>query len=69
MRRVTRLQDSLGELNDGVVAAGLMAELGDAQRGYAAGVVRGYVAAAHRDGAARVARAWRRFRRLGAFWD
>ncbi len=68
VRRVTAVQDRIGELNDGRVAAGLMAALGGNERGYAAGIVRGYVAASHADAAAKVARAWRRFRRLGAFW-
>ncbi len=68
LRRVTALQDRLGEFNDGAVAAALMAALGGTERGYAAGVVRGYVAAAHADAAEKVAGAWRRFRRLGAFW-
>ena len=69
IRRVTAVQDRLGELNDGTVAAGLMAALGGAERGHAAGIVRGYVAGAHADAAAQVARAWRRLRRLTAFWE
>lgn len=69
VRRLTALQDRLGQLNDNTVAAGLMAALGNAERGYAAGVVRGFVAGSHPDAAARVARAWRRVRRLQPFWD
>lgn len=69
IRRLAVLQDCLGHLNDGTVAAHLMAELGGAGRGYAAGVVRGFVAAGRPDIHAGVDRAWRRFRRLPAFWD
>lgn len=72
LRRLTELQESLGALNDGAVAATLMAELaGDrpgADRAFAAGVVRGFVAA--RGGAARddIVKAWQKFRRLEPFW-
>lgn len=69
VRRVTALQDRLGQLNDGTVAAGLMAALGGAERGYAAGVVRGFVAAAHPRAKAKALRAWQRLRRLQPFWE
>ena len=70
IRRLTTLQESLGILNDGAVAAQLMAELGGtgAERAFAVGVVRGFVAgrgAAHRQ---EIARAWKRFRQTTPFW-
>jgi CHAD domain-containing protein len=70
VRRLTGLQESLGVLNDGAVAAQLMAELGGsgADRAFAVGVVRGFVAgrgAAHRE---EIARAWHRFRQTTPFW-
>ncbi len=68
IRRLTALQESLGHLNDGAVAAGLMAELG-AERSHAGGVVRGFVAAESAGARARIAQAWRRFHRLDPFWD
>jgi triphosphatase len=70
VRRVTALQDRLGQLNDGTVAAELMAALDDApERSYATGVVRGFVAGSHQNATRKVARAWRRVRRLESFWD
>ena len=71
IRRLTNLQETIGVLNDGAVAAQLMAELGGsgAERAFAVGVVRGFVAgrgAAHRQ---EIARAWKRFRQSGPFWS
>jgi CHAD domain-containing protein len=72
LRRLTALQESLGKLNDGAVASTLMAELAGArpgaERAFAAGVVRGFVAA--KGGAARkdIVKAWQKFRRLEPFW-
>lgn len=70
IRRLTGLQECLGVLNDGAVAAQLMAELGGsgADRAFAVGVVRGFVAgrgATHRQ---EIARAWSRFRQTTPFW-
>jgi CHAD domain-containing protein len=71
IRRLTVLQEALGVLNDGAVAAQLMAELGGsgADRAFAIGVVRGFVAG--RGGAHRseIAAAWRKFRRAQPFWE
>ncbi len=67
IRRVSALQDQLGAFNDGRQAAALLAAL-DGERSYAGGVVRGFVAAGRGDMRARVERAWRKFRRLEAFW-
>lgn len=70
IRRVTSLQERLGALNDGAVAAQLMAELGGGAgtRAYAAGVVRGFVAAQSEGARAKIDRTWRKFRRLDPFW-
>ena len=69
VRRVTALQDRLGRLNDATVAAGLLEALGRSGRGFAAGAVRGFIAADHAGTATKVDRAWRRVRRLEPFWD
>ncbi|HET9020195.1 MAG TPA: CHAD domain-containing protein, partial [Acetobacteraceae bacterium] len=69
VRRVSVLQDRLGQLNDGTVAAGLMAALGGAERSYAAGVVRGYVAASHPRARVKALRAWDKVRKLSPFWE
>ena len=69
VRRVSVLQDRLGQLNDGTVAAGLMAALGAAERSYAAGVVRGYVAASHPRARVKALRAWEKVRKLPPFWE
>ncbi len=69
VRRVSALQDRLGRLNDATVAAGLLEALGRSGRGFAAGVVRGQMAAGHETAVAKVARAWHRVRRLDPFWD
>lgn len=69
LRRLASLQDQLGHLNDGTVAAALMAELGRAGgRGFGAGVVCGFVAAGTGDARARIEQSWRKFRRLQPFW-
>jgi CHAD domain-containing protein len=67
IRRLTALQERLGHLNDGAVAAGLLADLG-AAHSFAGGVVRGFVAARSAGERPRIGRAWRRFHRLDAFW-
>jgi CHAD domain-containing protein len=67
LRRMTALQERLGHLNDGNVAAGLMAEIGQA-RGYAGGIVTGFVAAGGAGARGRIARSWKRFRKLEPFW-
>jgi CHAD domain-containing protein len=70
LRRLTRLQDRLGDLNDGTVANALLAELGPTTgaRAYAAGLVRGFLAARTGNSRRQIARAWNRFRRLDPFW-
>jgi triphosphatase len=69
VRRVSVLQDRLGRLNDATVAAGLLETLGGSGRGFAAGAVRGFIAADHAGSTTKVDRAWRRVRRLEPFWD
>jgi len=69
LRRLSALQEALGLLNDGVVAAGLMHELADAGGdGLAGGMVRGFVAARASGARARITRAWRRLRKAAPFW-
>jgi triphosphatase len=68
IRRLAVLQDQLGHLNDTRVAADLLAELG-AERGFAAGVVRGWVAAGAAGARSRAGRAWHRLRKLEPFWS
>ncbi|MDA8247624.1 MAG: CHAD domain-containing protein [Rhodospirillales bacterium] len=69
VRRVSVLQDRLGHLNDGTVAAALMAALGNTERSYAAGVVHGFVAASLPRARVKALRAWQRVRRLPPFWE
>ncbi len=70
LRRLSALQATLGVLNDGAVAHGLMGRLGgaDGPFGYAVGVVLGYTAAASATIRPDIALAWRKFRRQSAFW-
>jgi CHAD domain-containing protein len=69
IRRVVAVQEHLGHLNDGAVARGLMAQLTGAGGGYAAGVVRGYVAAGLRGTRAKSVRSWKKLRRAEPFWS
>ncbi|MBS0559967.1 MAG: CHAD domain-containing protein [Proteobacteria bacterium] len=72
LRRLADLQEDLGKLNDSAVTGHLMAELAGeragAERAYAAGVVRGFVAAGAAEGRADIARVWDRFLRVKPFW-
>jgi triphosphatase len=68
IRRLTVLQERLGHLNDGAVAAGLMADLG-AGRSRTGGLVCGFVAAHSTGARSEIGRAWRRFHRLDPFWN
>jgi CHAD domain-containing protein len=70
IKRLTALQNELGLLNDGAAATGMIATLGrDMERGFAAGVVQGFIAARAIKARARVGRAWQRLRRQDPFWD
>lgn len=70
LRRMTDLQERLGHINDGAVAAALMSDLpgrGTAHH-YAIGVVSGFVAARAGGGRRRLARTWQRFLKQHPFW-
>lgn len=71
LRRLGALQERLGHINDGAVAATLMAELPGrgAARAEAAGVVRGFVAAGARGGRRKIERSWQQFLKLSPFWN
>jgi triphosphatase len=70
LRRLARLQDALGVLNDASVAHALLDELGGAsgRHGYAVGLVTGFSAA--RAGSARpdALAAWKKLRQATPFW-
>lgn len=70
IRRLSRLQQALGVLNDGAVAASLMDQLGGAtgRHAYAAGLVTGYIAARTADMRPRIEKAFARFRRQEVYW-
>ncbi|HUA77572.1 MAG TPA: CHAD domain-containing protein [Acetobacteraceae bacterium] len=68
IRRLARLQDRLGTVNDAVAVERLLAELGPAGSGEAGGVVRGFVAANALRERARVEAVWRKFRKQTPFW-
>ena len=67
-RRLAAVQEALGLANDGAVSAELLAGLGRAGRGFAAGVVRGYVAAGTKSARRSARQAFRTFRRTAPFW-
>ena len=68
IRKLAALQEELGMLNDGAVASGLMSHLGRVERGYAAGLVGGFVAANSEHLRSGINDAWRHFRASPAFW-
>jgi triphosphatase len=68
IRHLAALQEALGLLNDGAAAAGLLAQLGRAGEGYAAGLVNGAVAAGAGAVRAEVRDAWHGFRHTDPFW-
>ncbi len=68
LQRLAAVQEELGLLNDGAAAAALMGQLGRAERGYAAGLVGGFVAAGNRQNRKRIEAAWRGFRAQPPFW-
>ena len=70
VEKLVDVQEALGALNDGSVASVLMAELaGGADRAFAVGVVRGYVAAINARATSDAKRAWRKFAEASPFWD
>ena len=70
LRRMSAVQERLGLLNDGTVAAALMAELPQkgAGRAGAIGVIRGFIAAQSSGGRRKMERSWHRFLKLEPFW-
>jgi len=69
LKRLAALQDVLGLLNDGVVAASLMHDLAaEGGCGLAGGMVRGFVAARAAGARHAIARAYKRLRKAGPFW-
>lgn len=71
IRRLSVLQQRLGVLNDGAVAAHLLHELGGAsgRHAYAVGVVTGFTAARAGKMRPRIVRAFEKFRRQSSYWD
>lgn len=69
LERLEELQEALGTVNDGHVAADLTAQLGQgAHRAFAAGVVQGYVAAAGGEASSKAAKRWQKYRSQETFW-
>ncbi len=71
IRRLSVLQQRLGVLNDGAVAAQLLQQLGgpSGRHAYAVGVVVGFTASRARRIRPRIIRAFERFRRQPAYWS
>ncbi len=70
VRRIAAVQERLGRLNDGAVAAALLRQLGGgAGRAYATGLVRGYVGTRERRAREKASRAWKRFQGGEPFWE
>ncbi len=71
IRRLTRLQDQLGTLNDAAVAGSLLADLGanGGSHAYATGLVLGFVGARSRRTREKIDKQWEKFERLTPFWE
>ncbi len=68
LRRLAALQEALGLLTDGAVAAELLARLGPAGSGFAGGAVLGWLAAEAAPAADAAELAWKRLRHAEPFW-
>ena len=68
IRRLGRLQDRLGTLNDAAVAASLLGELSGGSHAFAIGLVLGFVGAHSARTRKRIDQAWLRFHSLEPFW-
>ncbi len=70
LRRLSRLQQHLGALNDCAVATGLLDRLGGpaGQHGYAVGLVLGFLAATAEAERPSIVAAWKKIRRTSRFW-
>ena len=69
--RAAALQDRLGELNDAMIAQGLIKELdfdADPELAYAAGVAVGWCALASVGDAAALSKAWRSLLKADRYW-
>ena len=69
LRRLSRLQDCLGTLNDSAVAQHLLGELPGGSHAFATGLVLGFVGARSQKTRGRIDHAWERFHRLEPFWE
>jgi CHAD domain-containing protein len=69
IRRLSGLQDRLGTMNDGAVAASLLGELANGNHAFATGLVLGFIAARNRDTRARIDKGWRKFHHAAHFWE
>ena len=68
IRRLGRLQDRLGTLNDATVAASLLGELSGGNHAFAIGLVLGFVGAHSARTRKRIDQAWLKFHSLEPFW-
>jgi len=70
IRRLSRLQQSLGVLNDGAVASALLAELGGpgGRHGYATGLILGFVAARGAEIRPKIQQHWKKTRKQSLPW-
>ena len=68
LRRLAALQEALGLLTDGAVAAALLARLGPAGSGFAGGAVLGWLAAEAAPAGNAAELAWKRLRHTEPFW-
>jgi CHAD domain-containing protein len=67
IRRLGRLQDRLGALNDAAVSQTLLAEVGGSHA-FASGLVQGFVGAHNAGTREQIDKAWARFHQLEPFW-
>lgn len=68
LRRLARVQDAMGRVNDAAVAAQLASGLGR-NRTFASGVVAGWTAADSLAARKELDRAWKRLRKADPFWE
>jgi CHAD domain-containing protein len=71
IRRLSALQQRLGVLNDGVVAASLLTELvgKSSSHAFAAGMVVGFLGARSANVREKASKAWERFHKVAPFWE
>jgi CHAD domain-containing protein len=69
LRRLSRLQDRLGTLNDAAVAAGLLGQIAGGSHAFATGLILGFIGSRNRETREGIDKAWDRFRRLEPFWQ